>query len=44
MPPTEMTCALPASQLPEILESIKTHSDADNTVAHYAAEDARRFS
>ena len=23
MPPTEMTCALPASQLPEILESIK---------------------
>jgi len=44
MPPTEMTCALPASQLPEILESIKAHSDADNTVAHYAAEDARRFS
>jgi uncharacterized protein (DUF169 family) len=43
MPPTEMTCALPASQLPEILESIKAHSDADNTVAHYAAEDARRF-
>ena len=44
MPPTEMTCALPASQLPEILESIKTNSAADNTVAHYAAEDARRFS
>jgi uncharacterized protein (DUF169 family) len=43
MPPTEMTCALPASQLPEILESIKQHADADSTVAHYAAEDARRF-
>jgi uncharacterized protein (DUF169 family) len=43
MPPTEMTCALPASQLPEILESIKRHSDADSTVAHYAADDARRF-
>ena len=44
MPPTEMTCAIPASQLAEILESIKTNSDADNAVAHYAAEDARRFS
>lgn len=43
MPPTEMTCALPASQLPEILDSIKQHSEADTTVAHYAAEDARRF-
>ena len=43
MSPTEMTCALPASQLPEILESIKAHAEADNTVAHYAAEDARRF-
>ena len=43
MPPTEMTCALPASQLPEILDSIKRHADADTTVAQYAAEDARRF-
>jgi uncharacterized protein (DUF169 family) len=43
MPPTEMTCALPASQLPEIVESIKQHSDADSTVARYAADDARRF-
>jgi uncharacterized protein (DUF169 family) len=43
MSPAEMTCALPASQLPEILESIKAHSEADNTVAHYAAEDAHRF-
>jgi uncharacterized protein (DUF169 family) len=43
MPPTEMTCALPASQLPDIVESIKRHSDADATVARYAADDARRF-
>jgi len=43
MPPTEMTCALPASRLPEIVELIKRHSDADSTVARYAADDARRF-
>jgi uncharacterized protein (DUF169 family) len=43
MPPTEMTCALPASQLPEIVASIKRHADADNMVARYAADDARRF-
>jgi uncharacterized protein (DUF169 family) len=43
MPPTEMTCALPAGQLSEIVESIKRNSDADSTVARYAADDARRF-
>jgi len=43
MPPTEMTCALPASQLPEIVDSIKHHAEADAVVAHYAADDARRF-
>jgi uncharacterized protein (DUF169 family) len=43
MPPTEMTCALPASQLPEILMSIQQHAVADLAVAQYAAEDARRF-
>jgi len=43
MPPTEMTCALPASQLSEIVDSIKRHSEADSVVAHYAADDARRF-
>jgi uncharacterized protein (DUF169 family) len=43
MPPTEMTCALPARQLPEIVASIKRNSDADSTVARYAADDARRF-
>ena len=43
MPPTEMTCALPASQLADIVASIKRNADADATVARYAAEDARRF-
>jgi uncharacterized protein (DUF169 family) len=44
MPPTEMTCALPAAQLPDIVESIKRNAEADATVARYAADDARRFS
>ena len=44
MPPTEMTCALPPSQLPRSSASIKRNADADNAVAQYAADDARRFS
>jgi uncharacterized protein (DUF169 family) len=44
MAPTEMTCAIPAAKLPEILASIQQHAEADNIVAHYAAEDALRFS
>jgi uncharacterized protein (DUF169 family) len=43
MPPTEMTCALPASQVAEIVESVKRTADADAVVARYAADDARRF-
>ncbi len=43
MPPTEMTCALPASQLPDIVASIKRNADTDSIVARYATEDARRF-
>jgi uncharacterized protein (DUF169 family) len=43
MPPTEMTCAIPAGKLPEILASIQQHAGADNTVAKYAADDALRF-
>jgi uncharacterized protein (DUF169 family) len=43
MPPTEMTCAIPAAKLPEILASIQQHSGADNAVAKYAADDALRF-
>jgi uncharacterized protein (DUF169 family) len=43
MSPTEMTCAIPASKLAEIVESVQQHAGADNTVAKYAAEDATRF-
>jgi uncharacterized protein (DUF169 family) len=43
MPPAEMTCALPAAQLPQILASIRRHAEADGAVAKYAAEDALRF-
>jgi uncharacterized protein (DUF169 family) len=44
MDPTEMTCAIPAAQLPGIVASIQQHATADSAVAHYAAEDALRFS
>ena len=43
MPPTEMTCAIPASQLAETVAAIQHNAVADNAVARYAAEDARRF-
>ena len=43
MAPTEMTCALPASKLAEIVESVQRNASADSTVAKYAAEDATRF-
>src|SRR4051812_2290849 len=43
MPPTEMTCAIPATKLPEIVASVQQHAGADSTVARYAAEDALRF-
>ena len=43
MPPTEMTCAIPASKLGEVVASVQEHAGADNTVAKYAADDANRF-
>lgn len=43
MPPAEMTCALPAARLPEILAAIVKNAGADAAVAKYAGEDARRF-
>jgi uncharacterized protein (DUF169 family) len=43
MPPTEMTCAIPASKLAEIVASVQQHAGADSTVAKYAADDALRF-
>jgi uncharacterized protein (DUF169 family) len=43
MPATEMTCAIPASELSNVLEAIERNAVADASVARYAAEDARRF-
>jgi uncharacterized protein (DUF169 family) len=43
MPPTEMTCAIPAGQLPDVVAAIRRNAVADNEVAKYAAEDAKRF-
>jgi uncharacterized protein (DUF169 family) len=39
----EMTCAIPAGKLAEVVESIERNAVADNAVARYAADDARRF-
>jgi uncharacterized protein (DUF169 family) len=43
MSPTEMTCAIPAARLAEVVASVQQHAGADTTVAKYAAEDATRF-
>ena len=40
----EMTCALPAGQLAEIVDLVTTAAEIDTAVARYAANDARRFS
>jgi uncharacterized protein (DUF169 family) len=40
----EMTCAIPAARLGEVVESLAAACGADRAVASYAAEDARRFS
>jgi uncharacterized protein (DUF169 family) len=39
----EMTCALPAAQLAEVVARLRRTAAADRAVAAYAAEDARRF-
>jgi uncharacterized protein (DUF169 family) len=44
MTPEEMTCALPAGQLSQIVEQIEKTAEVDTVVAKYAASDARRFS
>ena len=44
LPNSEMTCAIPARRLPEVIERLKTTSDADHAVAAYASQDAQRFS
>jgi uncharacterized protein (DUF169 family) len=39
----ELTCAIPAKRLSEVIERLKTNAVADNAVAAYASGDARRF-
>jgi len=43
LPNSQMTCAIPARRLAEVVEQLKAICAADTTVAAYAAEDARRF-
>jgi uncharacterized protein (DUF169 family) len=39
----EMTCAIPATKLGDVIAQIEATAATDATVASYAAEDARRF-
>ena len=39
----EVTCAIPASRVSELIEQLRAARVADNAVAAYAAEDSRRF-
>ncbi len=43
MRPDEMTCALPAAGLEQVVEAIERTAATDSVVAKYAADDARRF-
>lgn len=43
MPNSQMTCAVPAGQLAQVVDRLEATSRADTTVAAYAAEDSRRF-
>jgi uncharacterized protein (DUF169 family) len=43
MAATEMTCAIPASKVEDVLTAIERNAVADAAVAHYAADDAVRF-
>ena len=39
----ELTCAIPAAALPDLVERLRVTCAADGRVAAYAADDARRF-
>jgi hypothetical protein len=39
----DVTCAIPAPRLAEVVERVEATARADAAVASYAAEDARRF-
>jgi len=40
----ELTCAIPANRLSEVIDRLKSNAAADNAVAAYASSDAQRFS
>jgi uncharacterized protein (DUF169 family) len=40
---SEMTCAVPAKKLPELVERLRAARAADEKVAAYAAQDSKRF-
>lgn len=42
MRPEEMTCAVPAARLAEVVEAVERTAEVDGAVATYAARDARR--
>jgi uncharacterized protein (DUF169 family) len=43
MATTEMTCAIPAKRLPEVVEKLRGACSADKAVASYASDDSQRF-
>ncbi|MSQ30645.1 MAG: hypothetical protein EXR64_01255 [Dehalococcoidia bacterium] len=43
MPNGEMTCAIPAARLAEVVDRVELTGVADNAVARYAAADMQRF-
>jgi uncharacterized protein (DUF169 family) len=43
IPATEMTCAIPADRLEEVVFSLEKTRPADTVVVAYASEDSRRF-
>jgi uncharacterized protein (DUF169 family) len=44
LPNNELTCAIPAERLGEVIERLKANASADSAVAAYASSDAQRFS
>ena len=43
MPATEMTCAIPAAKVAEVIDAIEHNAVADAAVARYAGDDLLRF-
>jgi len=43
MTPDEMTCAIPAGSLADVVAAVTATAETDAVVARYAAQDARRF-